>query len=112
MIANYQDHGSTSVLCEARPILQVRAVAIAQAHFCADTPAARLQRLSWAALLARVWQIDADLCPRCGGRMKPVAALTEPASIRHYLAGVGLPTEPPAIAAARPPPQQEFDFVE
>ena len=44
--------------------------------------------------------------------MQPVAAFTDPASLRHYLAGVGLPSEPPAIAAARPPPQQEFDFVE
>ena len=77
----------------------------------ADTPAARLQRLSWASLLARLWQIEATLCPRCGGRMKPAAALTDPGSIRRYLAGVGLPTEPPVIAAARPPPHQGFDFL-
>jgi len=75
------------------------------------TPAGRRQRLSWAALLARVWAIDATVCPRCGGRMRFVAALTDADSIRDYLTGVGLPADPPTIAPARPPPQQEIEFV-
>ena len=48
--------------------------------------------------------------PIVGDRMKIIAFVTEPESIRRYLKGVGLPTEPPTIAAARPPPQAEFDF--
>jgi len=74
------------------------------------TPASRLQRLSWAALLARVFQVDAMVCPDCGGRMRWVAVLTDQHSIRDYLTGVGLPAEPPVIAPARPPPQQEMEF--
>lgn len=74
-------------------------------------PLSRLQRLSWAALLARVWDIDASLCPRCGGRMRFVAALTDADSIRDYLTGVGLPADPPAIGPARPPPQHQLEFV-
>ena len=46
----------------------------------------------------------------CGGRMRIVAAITEPASVRRYLAGVGLPADPLALAPARPPPQAEFDY--
>ncbi len=67
-------------------------------------------RLKWSALLARIFQIQVDICPDCGGHMTILAFITEPESIRRYLKGVGLPTEPPAIAAARPPPQAEFDF--
>jgi hypothetical protein len=67
-------------------------------------------RLTWAALIARIFQIDVSVCPDCGGPMKIIAFITEPESIRRYLRGIGLPTEPPAIAAARPPPQAEFDF--
>jgi hypothetical protein len=67
-------------------------------------------RLAWAALLARIFKIQVDICPTCGGEMKIIAFITEPDSIRRYLGGVGLPTEPPAIAAARPPPQAAFDF--
>ena len=36
-------------------------------------------RLSWCQLLARVFSIDVSECPDCGGRMRIVAALTEPA---------------------------------
>ena len=67
-------------------------------------------RLTWSALLARIFQIDISVCPECGGHMKIIAFITEPESIRRYLRGVGLPTDPPVIAAARPPPQSEFDF--
>ncbi len=46
-----------------------------------------------------------------GGKVKIVAALTDPGSIRRYLEGVGLPARaPPMIAPARPHAQQEFDM--
>jgi ribosomal protein S27E len=69
------------------------------------------RRLSWCQLLARVFAIDVTECPDCGGRMKIIAALTEPASIRSYLEGVGLPARPPPIAPARPAPQPELEFA-
>ena len=76
-----------------------------------DTPQARAHRLSWAALLARVFDIDVTVCTACGGRMRIIATLTEAASIRRYIEGVGLPADPPLIAPARPPPQQSLDFA-
>ena len=68
-------------------------------------------RRSWATLLARVFRIDVTRCPDCGGRMKIIAALTEPSSIRHCLQGMGLPARAPPIAAARRHPQTEFDYA-
>ena len=68
-------------------------------------------RRSWATLLARVFRIDVTRCPDCGGRMKIIAALTEPRSIQCYLEGVGLPSRAPPIAPARPHPQPELDFA-
>ena len=35
--------------------------------------------------------------------------LTEPASVKSVLEHLGLPTEPPAIAPARPPPLDDLD---
>ena len=61
--------------------------------------------------LARVFAVDVTRCPSCGGRLGLVAVLSDPASIGRYLIGVGLAAEPPAIAAARPPPQRELDLV-
>ena len=66
-------------------------------------------RLSWCQFLARVFSIDVTECPDCGGQMKIIAALTDPASIRSYLEGVGLSARPPPIVPARPAQQSEFE---
>jgi hypothetical protein len=49
---------------------------------------------------------DADVlsCPTCQGRMRLLAMVTDPKSIRRYLAKVGEPTEPPARSPSRGPP--------
>jgi len=39
-----------------------------------------------------------------------VAAITDRASIKRYLDGVGLPSEIPEIKPARPPPQLDFEY--
>ena len=62
-------------------------------------------RLGWAALLARVLGADLSACAACGGRLRIIAALTDPTSIRTYLEGIGLPGVPPPRA---PPPLFEF----
>ena len=67
-------------------------------------------RLKWAVLLARVFRVDVDKCPRCSGKMKIVAALTDPASIRQYLKGTGQCADVPGLSPARAPPQTEMDF--
>ena len=64
-------------------------------------------RLRWATLLARVFSSDLSECAACGGRLRIVAALTDPTSIRTYLEGVGLPAMPPP----RGPPQPLFEFA-
>ena len=45
-----------------------------------------------------------------GGKMRIVAAVTEPDSIRHYLEGTGQSAQIPTLAQARAPPQEEWDF--
>ena len=57
-----------------------------------------------------VFKFQVDLCPAWGGKMKIIAFIIDPASIRRYLEGVGLPTEAPPKAPARSPPQAEFDY--
>ena len=59
------------------------------------------------ALLARVFALDLTVCPACGGRLRLIAALTDPTSVRRDLQGVGLPTEPsPLIPLERPHPSK------
>ena len=67
-------------------------------------------RLPWVRLLARVFHLDLT-CPACGNPLQLIAALTDPASIRTYLDGVGLGSRPPPIAPARLVPQPELNFA-
>ncbi len=67
-------------------------------------------RLLWAALLARTFRLEMEICFHCGGKMRMVAAITDPVSIKAYLDGVGLPSVPPDIKPARPPPQEEIEY--
>ena len=64
-------------------------------------------RLRWATLLARVFSSDISECAACGGRLRIIAARTDPASIRTCLEGVGLPAMPPP----RAPPEPLFGFA-
>ncbi len=58
-------------------------------------------RMSWAQLLNRVFDIDIERSPHCGGTMKIIAAILEPAVITKILAHLGLPTRAPPRAPAR-----------
>ena len=68
----------------------------------------RVSRLPWALLLKRVFITDALTCPKCQGRMKILAAITETEAIRKILDHLGIPSEAPRRTAARPPPQAEI----
>ena len=53
-------------------------------------------RMSWARLLRRVFDLDLEHCPQCGGELKIIAAIEEPAVIVRILTHLGLPARAPA----------------
>jgi hypothetical protein len=57
----------------------------------------------WAELLRRTFGLDVETCPRCGGRMRLLALVTEPKNVERFLRHLGEPTEPPPRAPARDP---------
>jgi PAS domain S-box-containing protein len=59
----------------------------------------------WAELLRRTFAVDALACPKCQGRMKLLAMVTDTKSIRRFLAKAGeQPLDPPERSANRGPP--------
>ena len=65
----------------------------------------RTRRRSWARLLARIYEVDPLVCPRCGDELKVVAAITDPIVIdrilKHRLRrDIRSPFEPRAPPAA------------
>ena len=49
-------------------------------------------------------------CDHCGGRRKLIALITDPFVTCRILRHLELPSEPPPVAPARPPPQMAFAF--
>src|SRR5467141_2033656 len=56
---------------------------------------------TWAQLMARIFALDVLECPRCGGRMRILAAIEDPSVAPKILDYLGLPSRPPPIAPAR-----------
>ena len=59
-------------------------------------------RMGWARLLKRVFDLDLEHCPQCGGEFRIIAAIEEPAVIVRILTHLGLPARAPPRSPARP----------
>jgi hypothetical protein len=52
-------------------------------------------------LLAYIYEVLPLVCHHCGGAMRIIAFLTDPAAVRENLVRLGEPAAPPRIAPAR-----------
>jgi len=57
---------------------------------------------SWAALMHRPFAIDVLACAHCGGRLRLIGTLHDPAVIRKILAHVGMARSGPSPGPAPP----------
>ena len=58
-------------------------------------------RISWARLLKRVFDIDMQHCPNCGGQLRIIAAILEASVIERILTHLGLQARAPPRVPAR-----------
>ncbi len=54
--------------------------------------------------MKRTFGVDVLECPKCKGRMKLVAMVTDPKSVARYLAGLGELADGPSRSPSRGPP--------
>jgi hypothetical protein len=66
----------------------------------------RLPSKGWAALIRKVYEVDPMTCPKCGGRMKVVAFITEVAVVDRIIDHLKL-----VFVAAKLPPPHVFEQV-
>jgi hypothetical protein len=66
-------------------------------------------RVDWPTLLRRTFDVDVLQCPKCHGRLRVLAVITEREPVRQILAHLGLPTEAPPVARARDPTDDAED---
>ena len=70
-----------------------------------------LAPMSWAQLLKRVFAIDIETCPDCGGKLRVIACVEEPALIRKILGHVRA-REALVVLEARAPPADHEEASE
>ena len=76
------------------------------------TPAERHRAMRWAQRLKRVFGIEIETCEACGGKVKVIASIEDPAvigKILKHLASRELPAG--AGPSARGPPPGELEFA-
>ncbi len=59
------------------------------------------QLMSWARLLKRVFELDLEHCPNCGGELQSIGAILEQPVIEKILTHLGLQVGAPPRAQAR-----------
>jgi hypothetical protein len=72
------------------------------------TPSERRASMSWAQRLKRVFNIDVDTCRACGGAVRIIACIEDPAVIEKILAHLDKQDAPPErsrLPETRAPPQ-------
>ena len=82
---------------ESEPLAQAALPAECEAGCAHHHPV----RLSWAKLLKRVFDLDLEHCPNCGGELKIIAAILEQPVIEKILTHLGLQARVPPRSAAR-----------
>ncbi len=85
-----------------------------------DTQFRRKCRMTWAALIKAVYEVDPLKCPKCGGTMKIVGFIEEENVIekilRHCNIWKDAPPRPPSVKSIEPmaimlaEPQLDYDF--
>ena len=65
-------------------------------------PAGRPRYQAWAALMQRAFGLDVLLCPRCGGRLRLIATIADPAVVERILVHLSLGPAPKPPGPAPP----------
>jgi hypothetical protein len=72
------------------------------------TPTDKHRAMTWAKRLKRVFAIDIETCRPCGGKLRVIASIEEPAVIEHILEHLARDTESvdPAHPSRAPPTRE------
>jgi hypothetical protein len=94
----------------ARVVPKTQVAAAANYNECGEAAAGdRQRRLTWAQRLKRVFAIDIEVCRRCGGKLRVIVSIEDPAVIARILDHLGRDGESPDPAnPSRAPPQADL----
>ena len=67
--------------------------------------------MGWAKMLKRVFNIDIQICSKCGGQIKVVSSIHNPQVIEKILLHFGENPKVPELSPPRGPPETEESLI-
>ena len=67
--------------------------------------------MGWAKMLKRVFDIDIQICSKCGGQIKIISAIHNQQAIKRILTHIGESSTVPELSPPRGPPETEESLV-
>ena len=67
--------------------------------------------MGWAKMLKRVFDIDIQICSKCGGQIKIISSIHNPQVIKKILTHIGESSTVPELSPSRGPPEIEHDYL-
>ena len=67
--------------------------------------------MGWAKMLKRVFDIDIQICSKCGGQIKIISAIHNQQVIKRILNSLGESSTVPELSPSRGPPETEHGYL-
>ena len=67
--------------------------------------------MPWAKMLKRVFNIDIQICSKCGGQIKIISAIHNRQVIKRILSHLGENAKIPELSPPRGPPEGDESFI-
>jgi hypothetical protein len=105
-----------AALVPAPPVLSIEPTTVTVQHWSRLAQGelfARARYIEWAVLMKRTWALNVMRCPKCERRMRVIATVTAPSTVRRILEHLRLRADPLPRAPARDPTweQQDLSFA-
>jgi Putative transposase len=97
----------------AEPVVVVEPTMISVAHWGRlghGELFARARYVEWAVMMKRSWGFNVLTCPRCSGKLRVLATITQPDVIRKILEHLDVRSSPLPRAPARDPDWEQMDL--
>ena len=104
-------HGVFAPHCKYRSLIIPQSVLIDKTSPKEQKKAKKPYTIGWAKMLKRVFDIDIQICSKCGGQIKVISAIHNQQVIKRILNSLGESSTVPELSPSRGPPETEHDYL-
>ena len=104
-------HGVFAPHCKYRSLIIPQSVLIDKTSPKEQKKAKKSYSMGWAKMLKRVFDIDIQICSKCGGQIKIISAIHNQQVIKRILNSLGESSTVPELSPSRGPPETEHDYL-